>query len=139
VDWLTFGPGRPAAFARKDDLRSFLNLRPLDFYLLTKHNICMSFYEILLVLLIAILLLKPEDIPLVAKKFIQSKNYIFSIKEEIATAIHKEVYSEIEGDVADMNKYLEKIIEIEGKYDGDYDLISVKKKYTTLLKNSKNV
>jgi hypothetical protein len=99
----------------------------------------MSFYEILLVLLIAILLLKPEDIPLVAKKFIQSKNYIFSIKEEIATAIHKEVYSEIEGDVADMNKYLEKIIEIEGKYDGDYDLISVKKKYTTLLKNSKNV
>ena len=99
----------------------------------------MSFYEILLVLLIAILLLKPEDIPLVAKKFIQSKNYIFSIKEEIATAIHKEVYSEIEGDVADMNKYLEKIIEIEGKYDGDHDLISVKKKYTTLLKNSKNV
>jgi hypothetical protein len=99
----------------------------------------LSFSEILLVLLVSVLLLKPEDLPLIMRKFIELKNYIFGIKEEIVTKIHQEIGAEIENDVADMNKYLEKIIEIEGKYDGDYNLSSVQKKYTTLLKNSTNV
>jgi hypothetical protein len=98
----------------------------------------LSMSEILVILIICVLVLKPEDIPIIAKKFIEFKNYIFGIKDEIVAKIHQEVYSDIEDDIADINQYLEKIIEIEGKYDGDYNLTSVKKKYINLIKKTKN-
>ena len=98
----------------------------------------LSFSEILVILVICILVLKPEDIPIIAKKFIEFKNYIFGIKKELIAKVHQDVYTEIEDNAQEINRYLEKIIELEGKYDGDYALSSVKKKYIKLIKNGDN-
>ncbi len=92
----------------------------------------MSFSEILVVLVVAILVLKPEDIPVVFKKIKGAYNYIFSIKKEIEKSVEKLSDSEeIEKD--EINFYLKKIVACDASYEGDYSLSDIKSFYHKLL------
>lgn len=54
-----------------------------------------SFAEIVIVLLVAILVIKPEDVPSIIKFFRNLKNQIFGIKKEFHQAYH-EIENELE-------------------------------------------
>lgn len=88
----------------------------------------MSIIEILLILLVAVLVLKPEDIPLILKFIKSIRGYFVGIQRDIMKQ-----FEEPEN-VEEMNRYLGKIIELDGKYDGKYDLHTIKSYYHKLLK-----
>ena len=98
----------------------------------------MSMGEVLVIILIAILLIKPKDIPIIidkvkdcAKFFRKLKAEIFSHFDNELNAQDKLLQDEFE-QVDRINFYLEKIIQIEGKYEGNYDIDSIKDKYFAL-------
>jgi hypothetical protein len=103
----------------------------------------MSFAEILVVAIIAVIILKPEDISLLLKSCIKFKHYFFGIKKDMEAKLRAEL--ELEGITEDlaseieiMNKYLEKIISKEGKYEGDYNLDAIRNHYHE-SNSSKNI
>ena len=98
----------------------------------------LSLSEIFIMLLVSLLILKPEDLPVIFKKLGEIRNYILGIKEEVLGSVSKELDIDLKDDLEVMNRYLEKIIEIEGEYDGPYDLVSIKKKHKTLIKQQKD-
>lgn len=101
----------------------------------------MSLAEILVVLLVAGLVIKPNDIQMLLKKFREIKKQIYDVQNNIISYIE----NENEGsqrknadefklvDVEAMNYYLKKIISISGKYEGDYSFHDIKQKYNQLI------
>lgn len=89
----------------------------------------MSITEILLILLVALLVLKPEDIPAILKNIRYIRRYF--------SRLHRDIMEQFEepDDVNEVNKYLEKIVELEGKYEGEYSLSVIKPYYYKLLKS----
>ncbi len=92
----------------------------------------MSFSEIFIVLIVAILVLKPEDIPLLFKKVKEFYKYIFSIKKEIEKTVDK-LSDTKESESEEINFYLKKIMASDVTYEGDYTLSDVKAFYHKLL------
>jgi len=88
----------------------------------------MSIGEILVVLIVAMVLVKPEDLPALRKSFIRIKKYFARLQSEIAS------WFDDPDDASEMNEYLEKISGLGEKYNGDYSLSEVKAKYLSLLK-----
>ncbi len=84
----------------------------------------MSPTQILIVLLIGLFVIKPDDIPMLIKQIKKIKSY-FSNNGQTNDI------SEME----QLNFYIQKIISIEGCYDGDYSLVQIKEKYTKLVKS----
>lgn len=88
----------------------------------------MTISEILLVLCIAVILVKPEDIPGIVKYIKRIIKYLRAIQKEVM-----DHFDEVD-DVEEMNLYLEKIASMNHKYEGEYDLASVKLYYHKLIK-----
>lgn len=80
----------------------------------------MSLTQTLIVLFIGLFVIKPDDIPMLMKQIKQIKSYFSNVGS-----------SEVE----QLNFYIQKIINIEGYYDGDYNLAAMKEKYNKLVKS----
>jgi Sec-independent protein translocase protein TatA len=96
----------------------------------------MSLFELLVVLLVSFLVIKPEDLPKIAKKIRYFRSFITDTKKEIISYLDlddKEV--ELSADTERMNFYLEKIADMESDYKGEYSIESIKKHYNSLIKN----
>ncbi len=93
----------------------------------------MSFSEILLVLVVALLVMKPEDMPEIIRSYKKISSYFYKVKKEILSLFEDEP-----DDVAEINKYLLKISSLDVKYDGEYKLQEIKSFYHKLLKERGN-
>ncbi|XVN41065.1 MAG: DUF2672 domain-containing protein [Rickettsia endosymbiont of Argas persicus] len=82
----------------------------------------MTLAQALVVLFIGLFAIKPKDIPVIIRKIKDIKSYIMNISQ--SNDLPK---------TEQLNFYIQKIINIEGYYDGDYDL--VKEKYNKLIKS----
>ena len=101
----------------------------------------MSLGEMLVVMLVALLVMKPEDIPTIIKKFRALRMYFSNIKNQTLSYIKKELEFDddlLKDDFEELNFYLQKIINIEGHYDGDYSVPKLKAKYNELIKSKIN-
>lgn len=85
----------------------------------------MSLTQTLIVLFIGMLLMEPNDIFKVIKKIKNIKTYLVNTDNQIDELSTSE----------QLNFYIQKIINIEGYYDGDYNLTVVKEKYNKLIKS----
>jgi len=100
----------------------------------------MSLGEIAIIIVVAILVCKPEDIKFMVKAFYRLKAYLQEIQQEIMGPIQEEVErlksSDLNAQEAleEMNLYLQKITELNERYSGDYNLPSVKKHYYKLIR-----
>ncbi|MGL4226580.1 MAG: DUF2672 domain-containing protein [Rickettsia sp.] len=90
----------------------------------------MSLTQILLILFVGVLVIKPCDIFTIIKEFKKIKEYLINIKSSIIKNIDEPLETE------QVNFYLKKIINIEGYYHGDYNLRTIKEKYYTLVINN---
>lgn len=80
----------------------------------------MSLIQTLIVLFIGLFVIKPDDIPMLINQIKKIKSYFSNVDS-----------SEVE----QLNFYIQKIISIEGRYDGDYNLVAIKEKYNKLIKS----
>ncbi|WP_395476825.1 DUF2672 domain-containing protein [Rickettsia endosymbiont of Pantilius tunicatus] len=80
----------------------------------------MSLTQTLIVFFIGLFVIKPDDIPMLIRQIKQIKSYFSNVGS-----------SEVE----QLNFYIQKIISIEGYYDGDYNLAAMKEKYNKLVKS----
>ena len=92
----------------------------------------MSITEILLVLILGVFILKPADLKIIGRTIRDILAYINKLKNEIFTSIDEEsgVTHKTQEQI---NNYMMKIIQLSGKYEGDYNLASVKAYYHKLL------
>ncbi|MCC8417261.1 MAG: DUF2672 domain-containing protein [Rickettsia endosymbiont of Bryobia graminum] len=96
----------------------------------------MSLGEILIVALVAIIVAKPEDIPILLKKIQQFKSYFSDIKNQLLSYVTKDIKIEnmtLENTPEQLNYYLERIIDIQGYYEGNYSLEDLKAKHKELI------
>ncbi|MDF2965947.1 MAG: hypothetical protein K0Q51_1335 [Rickettsiaceae bacterium] len=96
-----------------------------------------SFSEIIVVLIVAVLVLKPEDVPILAKKFKELKNYFIDFKKEINKNIDQltdqaDITKAAEEDIEEINFYLKRIVELGSSYNGNYDLEEIRSHYKAL-------
>ncbi len=100
----------------------------------------MSLAEILVVILVAVLVIKPEDIPVIIKKIRHFKLYCSSIKNQALESITKDLKIDdniLEENIEQLNFYLERVINIQGYYDGNYSLKELRSKYNELMEKEK--
>jgi len=83
----------------------------------------MSLTQTLIVLFTGLLVMKPNDIPMIIKQIKKIKSYLTNNNQ-------LDNLSEI----GQLNFYIQRIISIEGYYDGNYDLVTVKEQYNKLVK-----
>lgn len=91
----------------------------------------MGISEIIVILLVAVLLAKPDDIPNLAKKIKQTRKYFNNLKSDIIS--HFDLEEEKFEDHDKINYYLEKIASHGETYDGEYDLEQVKKHFNSII------
>lgn len=93
----------------------------------------MGISEILVILVVAVLLTKPEDIPKIAKKIRQVRKYFRNLKSDIASHfdLGEEKFEDQDHDK--INYYLEKIASHGQTYDGEYDLDQIKKYFNSII------
>lgn len=103
----------------------------------------MSLFEILLILAVALLVMKPEDIPKIAKTLMNFKKYIDNAKKEIFSYIdleqenpEKSHINSSENQIEQMNFYLQKIADLGDDYEGTYELDPIKKHYRKLVNST---
>ncbi|WP_425363217.1 DUF2672 domain-containing protein [Candidatus Tisiphia endosymbiont of Hybos culiciformis] len=97
----------------------------------------MSLGEILVVMLVAMIVTKPEDIPIIIRKIQEFKLYCSAVKNQALIYITKDLKIDndiLANDAEQLNFYLERIINIQGYYDGNYSLNELKAKYDKLIK-----
>ncbi|NDB84373.1 MAG: DUF2672 domain-containing protein [Alphaproteobacteria bacterium] len=95
----------------------------------------MSFGEIFIVIIIAIIVLKPEDYGSILKSLRSFYAYFNNIKRDIENHI-SDISADLLQDELDqeqINFYLKKIFALEGSYKGEYSLQEIKKYYHKLL------
>ncbi len=93
----------------------------------------MSFGELLVVIVIALMVTKPEDIPVIVKKIQQFKQYCLALKKQLLLYITEDLNTS-DSDTEQLNFYLQKIISLQGSYDGNYSLTELKENYDRLIK-----
>ena len=91
----------------------------------------MSLFELLVVLIVAFLVLKPEDLPHIAKKLKDCYNFFTRAKAEITSYLDLDENPSIkvDEDVDQINFYLEKIANLGGKYEGENSLTKIRDYY----------
>lgn len=106
----------------------------------------MSLYELLLIIIVSSLLLKVEDIPIIITSFKKIRNYIKDVTGEFAKylsdAACKDVdknYAKSSEELEQVNHFIKEIIKLDGKYDGDYSIKSLKKYYFELVKSKSKI
>lgn len=99
----------------------------------------MSFSEVLVAFIIAVLVLSPEDLKALVKNFYQLKKYLTDLRNQIFAPIQSEL-DNLEENISqerdEINFYLEKIASLNQKYEGDYSLDKIKQHYYMLLKDT---
>ncbi len=103
--------------------------------------------EIIIVVLLAVIFCKPEDLSKIAKQFNQLKQWLDNTYKEIMSQINNSSetieldnnreefeYSESERDK--INFYITEILKLGGKVEADYDLSSLRSKYLELLEEN---
>lgn len=101
----------------------------------------MSFFEILVVLIVSLLVIKPEDIPQIIKKAKEFRAFITDTKKEIFAHFDPEMNikanqnatKDLDMQMEQMNFYLEKISDLGAEYKGEYSLELVKEHYRKLM------
>lgn len=93
----------------------------------------MSIAEISVILVIALLVIKPEDMPTIIKYIRNIRRYLRNLSSDIISKL------EGEEDPEEINRYLEKILALGDKYEGEYDLEEIKKYYSKLLQLSPDI
>jgi hypothetical protein len=95
----------------------------------------MSLGEIVVVLLVALLVVKPEDISTIIKKNQEIKSYFGSLKSQAMFYLISGANSNFDDeDIEQLNFYLQKIIGINGYYNEGYTLQELKHNYSQLIK-----
>jgi len=105
----------------------------------------MSLFELLLIVIISLLVMKPEDIPKILTKIRQIKSFISDTKHEIMShidhdmdiksSLKKSKSEHLEHEMEQMNFYLQKIANLDSEYEGEYSLSLIKKHYRKLVKD----
>lgn len=106
----------------------------------------MSLFEILVILVVALLVVKPEDIPQIISKLKELRLFVSNTKKEIFSHFDPDikdksskVFSEdMENQMDQMNFYLEKIGDLDSEYNGEYSLASVKEHYRKVMNQKIN-
>lgn len=102
----------------------------------------MSFLEILVILIVALFTIKPEDIPLILRKVKSVQSNLEQAKKNLWTYFSEtETNLSLEKEITEfsqLNFYLEKIAALEAEYQGDYQLESVKEYYRQLMNKKLN-
>lgn len=97
----------------------------------------MSLGEMLVVVIVSLLVIKPEDIPIILKQIHHIKSYFTKLKSEFINQLNKELKNEDSEEalqnLEELNLYLQKIISLEGRYEGDYSKEKLKAKYHQLI------
>ncbi|AVP88135.1 hypothetical protein phytr_12100 [Candidatus Phycorickettsia trachydisci] len=99
----------------------------------------MSFSEVIVAFIIGVLVLKPEDLKSLIRNFYQLKRYLTDLGNQIFIPLQEELEDLEEKmleDSDEINFYLEKIANLNQKYEGDYSLEKIKQHYYDILKNS---
>jgi Sec-independent protein translocase protein TatA len=103
-----------------------------------EEKIEMSFSELLVIVIVGVLLLKPEDLPKILRKLKELQSFINNTRREIFSHINLEESSnkaqELKENISEVNFYLEKISGLGGEYQGEYSLDEIKKHYHSLVK-----
>jgi len=94
----------------------------------------MSLGELVVIFLVVLLVVKPQDIPVIIQKLHELRRIYNRFKDSIISYVNSEDIS-FSAEVAEINFYLKKIISINGSYHGDYTLEEIKKNYHTLIKS----
>ena len=96
----------------------------------------MSLFELLVVLIVAILVIKPEDLPLIIKKLQNFFDIITKTRAEIISYFSSDQKEDtVENDNIDqINFYLKKIVNLGSTYEGEYSLTKIKAHYQELIK-----
>lgn len=96
----------------------------------------MSLFELLLVLFVGFLVLKPDDLPKIAQKIRELNSFFFNSRKEIISYLDlSDEAKELSIDTDRINFYLEKISNMGSEYNGDYSIDSIKEHYNSLVKS----
>ena len=106
----------------------------------------MSVFELLLIMIVSLLVMKPEDIPKILAKIKEIKSFITNIKQEFMSQLDvdniklskKSIAADLEDEMEQMNFYLQKIANLDSEYDGEYSLSLIKDHYRKLVKDRMN-
>lgn len=94
----------------------------------------MSFAEIGVVIIVALIVIKPDDLPVILKKIKEFYNYVISFKKQIEQELKNiSEIDRLEEENSKINFYLQKIMMLDEKYEGDYSLTDVKAFYHKLI------
>ena len=98
----------------------------------------MSLFELLVIFIVAFLVVKPEDLPQIAKKVKDFYSFFTKTKTEIISYfdLNQQDGITVDDDLDKINFYLEKITTLGGKYEGEYSLDNIKNHYRKLVKES---
>ncbi len=95
----------------------------------------MSISELIIVIIVAIIIIKPEDLPYIIKQIKKLRRFFYNIKDEFLGSIDQNILDDDENaETEAVNKYIEKIISLGGKYEGNYNLKDVRTFYHSLLR-----
>ena len=91
----------------------------------------MSLFELLVVFIVAFLVLKPEDLPHIAKKLKDCYNFFTRAKAEITSYLDldEKPSIKVDEDIDQINFYLGKIANLGEKYEGEYSLTKIRDYY----------
>lgn len=102
----------------------------------------MSLFELLVVVIVGILVAKPDDLPKIATKLKEIRAFITNTKKEITSQINSifdedseknDKEQDFDSDMEQMNFYLEKISALGSDYQGEYSLSEIKSHYRKLV------
>ena len=94
----------------------------------------MGLSELIVIFFVAIILVKPDDLPILAKKINKLRSYFKQTKEEILSHMDISEDAEIfDQDHDSINYYLEKIANHGETYDGEYDLDKIKARFDSIV------
>lgn len=96
----------------------------------------MSLFELLLIVFVAVLLIKPDDIPVLSKNIAKIYSIFKEQKDRMLSHIFVEIAEEdknIEANKDQINYFLDRIAYLGDNYSGDYDLEKIKSHYKKLI------
>jgi len=106
----------------------------------------MSIFEFFVVIIVGLLVLRPEDVPQVIEKFKEVKLFFSQAKREIKSSIEsipefRELMhsDDLESDADQMNAYLEKIANLGSVYEGDYSLAPIRNHYNKIIQKKLDI
>lgn len=94
----------------------------------------MSFSELIIILIVIVLVIKPEDLPSIFKQIRKFRSYFTDTKNEILSQMNISLDgNELGQNQDEINDYLKKISDMGSHYNGEYDLDKIRKHYENLL------